>query len=56
MSEKNNVKNTISQKLLVIVIVPMLLLSAACAIIGYNLIFSALSDHDGNVHRFPHSR
>ncbi len=43
MSEKNNVKNMISQKLLVIVIVPMLLLSAACTIIGYNLIFSALT-------------
>lgn len=43
MSSESRVKNTRSQILLTIVIVPTLLLAAATAIIGYNIILSSLS-------------
>ncbi len=43
MTGDSSVKNGISQKLLVIVILPMILLSGAAAIIGYNLTFHSLS-------------
>ncbi|MBR1860823.1 MAG: diguanylate cyclase [Lachnospiraceae bacterium] len=44
MADDFKVKNGISQKLLVIVIIPMLLLTAVATIIGYNLTLSALTE------------
>ena len=43
MSAKNDINNNMAQRLLVMVILPMLLLAGATAIIGYNLTLSSLS-------------